>query len=902
MDAFDLLCLPVRKAAREKFGGPTEVQEKSIPHVLKGENCIIIAPTGTGKTEAALLPVFDLILRNGRNRISALYITPLKALNRDLLERMEWWCRKLDLKLAVRHGDTSMEERKFQSIAPPHILITTPEMLQALLTGKILRKHLKKLKHVIIDELHEIATDKRGSQLSIALERLQCLANFQKIGLSATVGSPKKLANFLKNCKIIDLKMERKMKLEVIYEKPKLIDYKISKKLLTFPEVACRLRLIKKAIEKHQSTLVFTNTRAITEILTSRFRVLDTDFPIGIHHSSLSKLYRLDVEKKLKNREIKGIICTSSLELGIDIGSLDLVIHYGSPHQVTRLVQRVGRSGHRIGKIAKGIIIAQDDEDALESLVISKRAYEMKLEEIKIPNKPYDVLIHQIAGIIIEGERDMNEIYNLIKNSYPYRNLKREEFEMAIDYMRKNNFLKNSYKTRGTFSFYFENLSMIPDEKQYLVIDEEKNEPIGVLDEAFVAYYGEPNMKFIEGGKVWKILYVHKNKIYVKKDDDIIGAIPSWIGEEIPVPYEIAKEVGNIRRRVEEMLKKRRKEEVVEELTKLYPCKKKTMENILEKLFEQYEKNYPIPTDKRIVIEKIKNKFIIHSSFGLLVNRTISMILGNILSNKVGYPIPISYDAYKIIVSSDVNIKECFLEIMKLNLEKSLLKSLENSKIFTYRFLRIARKMGAISKDADITKTDMQKIISAFKGTIVYKEAIRECLEKDFDLENAKKVVEEIRNGKIEIKIVEEETPIGKASIKSYQNYDIVHPERLEKLILKYAEARFMNEIITAVCLKCYYSIRCETKNFPFVCPNCKSGKIGILKVKEDVKKEIKKYKDKLEKTANLILRYKENALLALAANINLKTASSILNKCKEKEEIIKEIIKAEKRELMKFF
>lgn len=552
-----MLAKPVREAARRRgFTRLTEPQRRAIPLILGGSNVLLIAPSGSGKTEAALLPVFSMLVKSPRySGIKLLYITPLRALNRDLLERIEWWAHVLDLRVAVRHGDTEVSERVKQSLAPPDILITTPETLQAILVGKVLQKHLQSLRWVVVDEVHELADNKRGSQLSIALERLRMIIEreFQIIGLSATVGSPERVASFLvgsrRKCEIVKVSVARMINLNILYPKPNRADLRLSEKLITFPEVAARLRAMRELIEKHRSTLIFTNTRSIAEILASRFKMWDLNIPVGIHHGSLSKYSRLNVEADLKHGVLKGVVCTSSLELGIDIGSVELVIQYNSPRQVTRLLQRVCRSGHWLELIAKGVVVCIDSDDLWESIVISGRALNEELEEIEIPKSPLDVLTHQLAGLLMyRGRWEIDELLRLLRESYPYKNLSREDLLDVIRYMaNRSPPLARLFEDRGVverprpisglYQYYFSKLSMIPEEKQFLAIDEERNIPVGLLDEVFIAEYGDPGTKLILAGQPWKILYTYEDKIYLKPEEDPSGAIPSWVGEEIPVPF-----------------------------------------------------------------------------------------------------------------------------------------------------------------------------------------------------------------------------------------------------------------------------------------------------------------------------------------------------------------------------
>ena len=386
-NVFESLVKPVRKLVEQKgFPKPTEPQEKTIPRILEGKNVLLISPTATGKTEAAFLPVLSMLLQAPKTPgIKVLYITPLRALNRDMMERLEWWCNNLDIKLAVRHGDTDLKERTRQSRSPPDILITTPETLQAVLSGWVLRQHIQSLRWVIIDEVHELADSKRGSQLSLAMERVRSLIgkDFQVIGLSATIGSPEKVAQFLVGNKrpveIIRVPVAKMVKLKILFPKPTEDDAKLAGKLYTHPEVAARLRIIRDYMTKRKSVLLFTNTRSISEVLASRMKVWDIDFPVSIHHGSLAKPSRIAAETGLKSGELKGLIATSSLELGIDVGRIDLVIQYMSPRQVTRLIQRVGRAGHTYGHVAQGVVIGMDSDDTLEALVIARMALKEEL-------------------------------------------------------------------------------------------------------------------------------------------------------------------------------------------------------------------------------------------------------------------------------------------------------------------------------------------------------------------------------------------------------------------------------------------------------------------------------------------------------------------------------------------
>ncbi len=949
---FDLLVKPLRRLVEQKgFPGPTEPQEKTVPLVLEGKNVLLISPTATGKTEAAFLPVLNMLLQAPPTPgIKVLYLTPLRALNRDMLERLEWWCNNLDIKLAVRHGDTELKERARQSRSPPDVLITTPETLQAIMSGWVLRQHLNALRWVIVDEVHELADSKRGSQLSLALERIRNLIgkDFQMVGLSATIGTPDKVAQFLvgdkRRVEIVRVPVAKRVKLQILFPKPGEDDARLAGKLYTHPEVAARLRIIRDLMLKHRSVLLFTNTRSISEVLASRLKVWDVDFPVSIHHGSLAKPSRIAAETGLKRGELRGLIATSSLELGIDVGRIDLVIQYMSPRQVTRLIQRVGRAGHTYGHVAQGVIIGMDSDDTLEAMVISRRALKEELEPVNIPPKPLDALAHQVAGMLLKTRRlEFSQILELFQKAFPYLDLTMDEVEQVLKYMHgrlprlawvsfEDKVVLKPSRSKALFEYYFDNLSMIPEEKQFLVVDQTSDSSVGVLDEAFMAEYGKTGTKFIIRGSPWQIVHTTEDKVYVRPVDDPTGSIPSWIGEEIPVPFEVAQEVAEIRGVVEEKLKTGLSiEEASRLLVERYPADNETIQRALSETAEQVNLGIPVPTPHRIVFEDWGEFVIIHSNFGSLTNRALAQLLGQVLSDKLGFGIVVQHDPYRIFVQTMGNadakqLVEEFGELrnMKEQAIKDLLtRSTVKTGLFKRRIIHVARRFGALKKWADFSNVSLQKLVTSFEGTAIYEEGLKEVFTKDLDAEGLARVLQQMHDGQIQLLAVEtggSATPVARTGIERVSmKTDLIPPERMRAVLVESARARLLNETGNFICTHCWSymeMIRVQALPDKPQCPRCGSYALGLLKVEEErADPLVEKRGQKLTKdeerlrsiavdTAELIERYGKAAAVALSARKVLpKDVADVLQKePKLSDKFYELVLEAERKILSKRF
>jgi len=889
---------------------PTDIQKSSIPEILNRKNVLLMAPTGAGKTEAAILPLLRLVKDSNAPGIKILYIAPLRALNRDLLLRLEKIGEAMGITIKARHGDTVQSERRRQSLKPPDILITTPETLQALFTGKKLREHLKSVLAVVVDEIHEIAEDKRGVQLSLALERLERLKNgrIQRIGLSATVGSKDEVAKFLvgpeREVMIIQSQIKKEFDIEV--ETPEVFEEDImtAENLKISPYVASSIRRIKELIDNHKSILLFVNTRQMAETLSSRFNLMEMNF-IDVHHSSLSKETRIDVETRFKNGEIKGIVCTSSMELGIDVGAVDLVIQYGSPRQVSKLLQRVGRSGHKTYLVSKGIILSSDEE-ICESAVIAKNALNYRIERSEIPEKSLDVLSHQIVGLSMESnEVPIEEAYSVFKKSYPYRNMSYEEFWEVLYFLESikliwiNNGITYKRSKQGMF-YYFENLSMIPDTKQYRVIEVGTGSSLGVLDENFIVSNIEVGGNFIVRGRTWKVLNIEDEKIEVTETRSV-GAIPSWEGELIPVPLFVSRDVFEIfddKSKIEEL-----------------PLTKDTKE-ILYELFEDQSKYFPYSKDS-LVIEDIGEFVILHIFNGSKANDTLGRVITSLLAQRFGESIGMRTDPYHIMIKFPVGIKDgggvvknTLLELNEDHVIPILDIVLKNTPLFEWKMIQIAKRFGVVRANSE--KYLMKNILKLYRNTPLYEETLNELYHDKLEIEPVKEFIRDLKKGKINIVVNKNDEP---STFTRYllegSSFELLYPKRPDKEIIKYLKKRLLEKRVTVACLHCRkWKTTLSVNNFEDnpKCPQCGARYLGILrrredleivhkghkgKIDEDQKKTLKEIKD----SADLILPYGKRAIIVLAGiGIGPRTAKRILAKDrKDEEDLFKDILAAER-------
>ena len=876
---FETLHPVIQKVLEEKgIFEPTEPQRKVIPYILEGKNVLLISPTGSGKTEAAMLPIFHKIINGEYGKIACLYITPLRALNRDMLKRLKDFGEKLNIDIAVRHGDTPQSERRRLSLKPPDVLITTPETFQIMFLGRRLKESLKNVKFVIIDEVHELAADERGAQLAVALERLRKMTDFQIIGLSATVGNPEEMAKFLspsEEIEIVDVKIYKKIDVRV--KAPEKRYEREAEIMGSDVEYASTLMEMWETINRHRATLVFTNTRCTAEDIGMRYHLLFSEPSIEVHHGSLSREVRIEAEDKFKKGKLKALVCTSSLELGIDVGIVDFVIQFNSPRQVTKLLQRIGRAGHRIDEVSKGIIFAHTPMEVWEAGVIVSMAHRGMVEKIKMRENPFMVLANQIVAMAnSEGTVDVMDAYNTVKRAYPFKDLKYEEFEELLEFLKSlGRIWYDGFKfgkTRGGREYFYENISMIPDEKTYRVVTI-RGDFIGTLDESFVSSLnlGE---SFVMKGMAWRILDIKEEKVIVEYMRDI-AMPPSWVGEEIPVPYEVAS--GDVDYRY--------------------------LNEAARKMLEKWKMDWG---REKMVIEKGKGIIFIGVKGGTKANYTLGLILSSIFSQRIGESVEFSISPYHIaLFNPHINV-DYLVEILKKlrNVEGIIKIVAKNSRLFNYIFIHVAKKMGVIRRGAELKRIRIEKIVDAYRGTILYREVLSKMMHDYMDTWVVEKILEDLRNGKMKIEIRELSEDVKELL---EEHGDLASPILATRPVIEAVHRRLLNENMILACLSCGGSMHIKVKDFQKpVCPFCGSVRVTLLKpYEEELVKIIKKKRfsreerrelDRMMSISHLLRRHRRNAALVLAGRgIGLTTAARILNiPYKDEFELVKRVVKEE--------
>ncbi len=920
--SFEALTPKVRTLLAE--GGitePTPPQVQAWPLVARGEDVLIVAPTGSGKTEAALLPLLGRLVSEGHGEgISLLYITPMRALNRDMFKRIQVWCGRLGLTVDIRHGDTPQAQRARQSAHPPDVLVTTPETLQAVLPGRRMRENLSHLKAVVVDELHNLVESKRGVQLCVGLQRLRKVSpSYQLVALSATVGTPDVAAGFLfgeRRRTIVRADAPKEFNYAIEYPVPDPANQSAARETYSAPDLAARLARINDLIEEHTSTLIFVNSRTVAEMLGEKLARLRKD--VGVHHGSLPREERERVEQAFKTGQLKALVCTSTLELGIDIGSVDLVVQYMSPRQVTSLVQRVGRSGHALGRVSKGVLVTVSADDILESSASILAAGRERIE----PTRPYvnslDVLAHQVAGYLMDFETmEADQLLVEIRKAAPFRDLQKDAFDRTVGYLaelRKVRFDGRTLgRTRLTREYYFENLSMIPDETRYLVVDVSTNETVGILGEEFVLLKAKVGVHFICKGKVWQIEQVADDrKIYVTPVDDPLAAVATWDGEMLPIPFELALETGRLRRSVSEALD--RGELATEEALKEIPGSASARALVADEITEQKKMGAPVPSDKLVLFEGFGKYLIVHLCFGESVNRTFAYVFEELLSRR-GLVRIWWLDGYRILMeltadTEELDLKALSRELMGLTpegLERTYAVAAQRNFPFPARVKHVAERFGALKRGKLIAHPNLCSLPTRFEKTPIFEEAFQETGRDLIDMAESKRVLALVAGGEIAVETFqagERPTPIAYGLLYRYLEVpEAVAPDSLGRSSYQRMKASIFGTDVSLVCVKCGADQGVTTVgDLPDEprCALCGSGLLtpcyyGTAKMTDLLEKRSTKAQlneeeraelSKARRAADLVLSYGKKAVVAQTVyGIGPQTASRILAEMRDDEE-----------------
>jgi ATP-dependent Lhr-like helicase len=570
-----------------RFGSPTEPQEQGWPEIFAGRTTLISAPTGSGKTLAAFLICIDRLVRKAlqgelRDRTEVLYISPLKALGNDIQKNLELPLGEIlalaaergllmpEIRTAVRTGDTLMKERRAMLKRPPHILVTTPESLYILLTANSSRAILRDVETVIVDEIHAVADDKRGAHLTLSLERLDLLANRPtRIGLSATQKPIEEIAHFLTGAgrpapAIVNIGHRRKLDLGVEVPPSELGPIASNEMWGEIYDRIAELAL------QHRSTLVFVNTRRLAERVTLHLGERIGEELVAAHHGSLARKLRLAAERKLKNGEIRLLVATASLELGIDIGTVDLVCQINSPRSIAVALQRVGRSGHWRGALPKGRLFATTRDDLLECAATVRAIRQGDLDRIQVPASPLDILAQQIVAMCSCEDWDEDALFECVRRAYPYRELRREEYDHVLEMLsqgiaaRRGRYGAYLYRDmvnrrlrgrRGARLAAITSGGAIPETALFTVVAQPEEIVVGTLDEDFAVESNAGDIMLL-GNTSWRIHRVESNsgRVLVEDAHGAPPTIPFWRGEAPARTDELSLHVADLRERVSALL------------------------------------------------------------------------------------------------------------------------------------------------------------------------------------------------------------------------------------------------------------------------------------------------------------------------------------------------------------
>ncbi len=791
------------------FAEPTPAQMLGWPAIAKGGNVLIQAPTGSGKTLAAFLYGIDRLDASPGEGLRLLYVSPLKALNYDVERNLRGPLAGLrsELRVAVRTGDTPQKERQQMARKPPDILITTPESLFLILTSQA-REMLRTVETLILDEVHAVAGTKRGAHLALTVERLDHLirAPVQRIGLSATQRPLEEIGRFVSGgrpIELVDAGRAKELDLEVVVpvEDMRELPSNIS---LSYPPPADGQEMdagtelgarsiwpsiypeILRLVEQHRSTIVFVNNRRLAERLALRLNELAERELARAHHGSLAREQRVEIEELLKKGQIPCLVATSSLELGIDMGAVDLVIQVESPKSVARGLQRIGRAGHELGAVSKGRIFPKFRADLLECAVVARRMRDGAIEETFIPRNPLDVLAQHVVAICAEDEVAVDDLHELVRGAYPFSDLSRVQLENVLD-MLAGRYPSDEFaelrpritwdRTGGTIRglagarrLAVTNAGTIPDRGLFTVQLADSGSKVGELDEEMV-YEARAGQTFLLGASSWRIEEITRDRVLVSPAPGVPGAVPFWKGEGIGRPYELGQAIGQATRELVALPD----DEALERLGTDYHLDPLAARNLLTFLREQEAATGAVPSDRTVVIERFRDEIgdwrvCILTPFGGRVHAPWALALSARLHESLGLDAQSIWSDDGIALHlPDADAAPAVDELLldPAGVEELVLAAVGESALFGSRFRENAARALLIPRRRPGERTplwqqrlkaqSLLQVARRFPAFPIVLETYRECLQDVFDLQALRQLLSGIASR--ELDVVDVETP-----------------------------------------------------------------------------------------------------------------------------------------------